>query len=121
MCLVATDLMVSNESKKTIHLSFVSTIYTLSFNTNISFNHISFSILKTIIFTITEYIGMTLLKLATTNSGMHRSLQISARKRKNFATMTDSVCQAHHLHRDFYCFSRNIKKKRGKHCLKNKK
>ena len=52
---------------------------------------------------------------------MHRSLQISARKRKNFATMTDSMCQAHHLHRDFYCFSRNIKKKRGKHCLENKK
>ena len=51
---------------------------------------------------------------------MHRSLQISARKRKNFATMTDSVCQAHHLHRDFYCFSRNIKKKRGKHCLKTR-
>ena len=57
-----------------------------------------------------------------TISALHRSQQISARKRKNFATMTDSVCQAHHLHRDLYCFSKNIiKKKRGKHCFENTK
>ena len=57
-----------------------------------------------------------------TISALHRSQQISARKRKNFATMTDSVCQAHHLHRDFYCFFKNIiKKKRGKHCFENTK
>ena len=68
-----------------------------------------------------ELISTMWLLVTSTSSGMHRSQQISARKRKNFATMTDSVCQAHHLHRDFYCFSRNIKKKRGKHCLKNKK
>ena len=56
---------------------------------------------------------MTLLKLATTNSGMHRSLQISARKRKNFATMTDSVCQAHHLHRDFIVSPGILKRREG--------